>query len=302
MQAINASQLVTVTVTFHPDLEVLRTQLLALPGESLKMIVDNASGTEAREALRALSNAMPSTRLVENAENVGLGAALNQGVALARQMRPDAQRCLLLDQDSEPQPGSVDALLAGMESLHRRGVKVGCVGPLLIDATTGLPHGFHQATRWRWHRTYPPAGSTAPVPCVNLNGSGTLVPIDLFLGAGGLDESLFIDHVDTEWSFRLLAQGYTLWGIPSAVFVHRMGRDSLRYWLFGWRVWPQRSPQRHYYLFRNAVWLMKRPYVARVWKFWAVIKLALTLAVHAICDPQRLAQLRAMARGLSDGL
>lgn len=299
---INLSELVTVTVTYHPSHDMLRTQLLALPAESLKLIVDNASAPETRKELRALRDIVPNMHLVENASNVGLAAALNQGATLARELRPHAKWCLLLDQDSEPQPGSIPALLAAMENLLRRGIKVGCVGPLLIDANTGLSHGFHQATHWRWRRVYPPAGSAEPVPCTNLNGSGTLMPMEVFAIAGGLDESLFIDHVDTEWSFHLLAQGYTLWGIPNAVFTHRMGQDSLRYWLFGWRVWPKRSPQRHYYLFRNAIWLMKRPYVLRLWKCWAIVKLSLTLAVHAIFDSQRMAQLGAIRRGVADGM
>jgi rhamnosyltransferase len=298
---IDLSELATVTVTYNPNHNMLRTQLLALPANSLKIIVDNASPPETRKEFRILRDIVPNMHLVENADNVGLAVALNQGVNLARALRPHATWCLLLDQDSEPQPGSIPALLAAMENLLRRGIKVGSIGPLLVDADIGLSHGFHQATHWRWRRVYPPAGSAEPVPCTNLNGSGTLMPMELFAIAGGLDESFFIDHIDTEWSFRLLAHGYTLWGIPQALFRHRMGQRSLRYWLFGWRLWPHRSPLRHYYLFRNALWLMKRSYVPFVWKFWASVKLTLTLVVHMLFDPERRAQLLAMIQGLRDG-
>jgi rhamnosyltransferase len=81
-----------------------------------------------------------------------------------------------------------------------------------------------------------------------------------------------------------------------------MGERSLRFWLFGWRLWPARSANRHFYLFRNAVWLMRRDEVPRVWKFWAVIKLALTSLVHGVFDPDRRAQLAAMARGVREGM
>jgi len=298
---MNAAELITVTVTYHPDPDILGSQLRALPDASLKMIVDNASGAKAGAALRRLSHDIANTHLIRNIDNIGLAAALNQGAALAKQMRPDAKWCLLLDQDSEPQPGSIAELIAGMTHLLQNGVRPACVGPLLIDATTGLSHGFHQASKWRWRRLYPTAGATSAVKCSNLNGSGTLVPIDLFL-AESLDESLFIDHVDTEWSFRLLGQGYSLWGIPRAVFIHRMGEGSLRFWFLGWRIWPARSPKRHYYLFRNALWLMRLPHVPNVWKIWAVIKLALTCTAHGLLDRNRAEQLHAMARGLKAGL
>lgn len=295
------ADLVTVTVTFHPDFLLLQSQLQALPRDCLKLLVDNASSADAQRALYALCATVPNVHVVVNEANIGLAAALNQGVAFARHMRSSAYFCLLLDQDSEPEPNSLAALVAGFKDLQAQGESVACVGPLLIDATTNLSHGFHQATHWRWRRLYPSARAK-PVRCTNLNGSGTLVSIDLFLRLGGLDESLFIDHVDTEWSFRVLARGYTLWGIPNAIFKHRMGQGSLRYWWFGWRVWPSRSPFRHRYLFRNALKLICRPYVPKVWKFWAVIKLALTFAIHALFDSHRIIQIQAMFQGMRDGL
>jgi len=298
---IHSAELATVTVTYHPDPHILRTQLCALPDNSFKVLIDNASSEEAIREMQALAAAIPNIHLVTNSTNIGLAAALNQGVRLVKQLHPTAKWCLLLDQDSEPDENSVNALLAGMEQLMQQGKKVGSVGPKLIDITTELSHGFHQPTRWLWRRIHPSEGATKPVPCSNLNGSGTLVSLQLFEEMSGLDESLFIDHVDTEWAFRLLAHGYTLWGIPQAVFRHRMGQNSLRYWLFGWHVWPHRSSLRHYYLFRNALWLMKRPYVPFVWKFWASIKLALTLTVHTLFDTDRRTQLQAMMRGMREG-
>jgi rhamnosyltransferase len=298
---MSIADLATITVTYHPDLHILHAQLCALPESSFKLLIDNASGEEAIRAMHVMAAAIPNTYLVTNSTNIGLAAALNQGIRLAKQLRPPVKWCLLLDQDSEPDENSVNALLTGMQQLMQQGEKVGCVGPKLIDITTGLSHGFHQPTRWLWRRIHPSEDSTHPVPCSNLNGSGTLVSMRLFEEMGELDEALFIDHVDTEWAFRLLTHGYTLWGIPHAVFRHRMGQRSLRYWLFGWRLWPHRSPLRHYYLFRNALWLMKRPYVPFVWKFWASVKLALTLAVHMLFDTERRAQLMAMIQGLRDG-
>lgn len=296
------ADLATITVTYHPDPHILRIQLCALPETSLKLLIDNASDEDAIRAMQVMAATIPNTHLIPNPINKGLAAALNQGINLAKQLRPTVQWCLLLDQDSEPEVNSIDALFSGMERLMERGENVGCVGPKLIDSSTELSHGFHQQTHWLWHRVHPDEGTLHPVPCSNLNGSGTLVALRLFEEMGGLDESLFIDHVDTEWAFRLLAHGYTLWGIPQAVFRHRMGQSSLRYWLLGWRLWPQRSPFRHYYLYRNAVWLMRRRYVPIIWKFWAVIKLTVTLLVHGVFDPERYTQLRCMLKGLHDGV
>lgn len=294
------AELVAVTVTYHPEIEVLRRQLMMLPDSCIKIVVDNASSEQVRQSLRRLREEINNLHVLENSVNTGLAAALNQGAEYGCKLNPQACWCLLLDQDSEPQSGSLEALFESFAMLEERGERVGCVGPLLVDTKTGLNHGFHQASKWHWRREYPAVGSE-PVLCTNLNGSGTLVPVELLMGLGGLDESLFIDHVDTDWSFRVLASGYSLWGVPNAIFHHRMGDDSLRYWLLGWRIWPSRSPLRHRYLFRNALWLMRRPYVLPVWKFWAGVKLILTGIVHGVFDHRRAAQVKAMWQGLREG-
>lgn len=298
----DAGVLATVTVTFNPDMPLLAAQLRALPKASLKILVDNASEPSVVTKIETLVAETANAHLLRNPHNLGLAAATNRGIRALSGLSPGKRFALLLDQDSEPHPGSIETLVTAFIKLDREGPKVGCVGPLLVDPATMLAHGFHQCTRWRWKRIYPATGSTAPVSCANLNGSGTLVPVELFLRLGGLDESLFIDHVDTEWAFRVMASGRTLWGVPEAVFSHRMGDASKRLWLFGWHVWPLRSPRRHYFLFRNAVVLMRRSYVPCVWKIWAVAKLVLTSMITAIAGPDRSAQLSHMWRGVREGM
>lgn len=299
---MTADDLLAVTVSFHPEQSVLLTQLETLPAGCLKVVVDNGSNEIELAFLRQLGERIPNIVFVENGTNVGLAAAINQGVRQGLAVRDGLHWCLLLDQDSEPENGAVELLLDGIRELQREGGQVGCVGPSLVDVQTGLSHGFHQATRFRWRRAYPTPGRRARIRCTTLNGSGTLMPISLFNDLGGLDERLFIDHIDTEWSFRVHAARGTLWGLPQAVFHHRMGERSLRYWLLGWRVMPYRSPLRHRYLFRNTLWLLRRAYVPAVWKLWAVAKLGLTMGAYLAFSPERWQQVAGMVSGLRAGL
>jgi len=294
--------LACVVVTYHPDMQILERQLKNLPVSAAVVLIDNASVSNLVEAIYDLIAGRKRTHLIVNDENLGLAAAINQGVRYIKVNWPETSFVLLLDQDSEPLPGSIELLVQKIIDLKNTTPPVGCVGPNLLDPATGLSHGFHQSTRWRWIRSYPEKNSTQPIPCENLNGSGTLVSLEQFFKFGGLDETLFIDHVDTEWSFRVISAGYILLGIPASHFIHRMGENSLRIWLLGWKIWPMRSPQRHYYLFRNVAILMRRDYVPCVWKVWAIIKLILTAVVHAIIDKQRISQLSNMWKGLRDGV
>lgn len=299
---VDAQTLATVTVTFNPDVALLEAQLRALPAACLKFVVDNASRPELASQVEVAAGRFENVHLLRNDSNLGLAAAVNHGVKAVSELPMPPRFVLLLDQDSEPLVGSIEALINAFQGLEAEGHNVGCVGPLLRDPGTGLTHGFHQCTRWRWKRVYPPIGSAIPVACANLNGSGTLVPVSLFQRLHGLEEPLFIDHVDTEWAFRVLASGYTLWGVPDAVFNHRMGQSSFRFWCFGWRLWPVRSPQRHYFLYRNAIALMRRDYVPSMWKIWATVKLFLTLLVALITGPSRWQQCRRVVAAIWSGL
>jgi rhamnosyltransferase len=293
------SRICCVTITYHPDLEILRRQMDSIPRACKRVVIDNASDAALFSRLGEMLRGY-GAELVRNAENVGLATAQNQGAEKATDTFPDIEYLLFLDQDTEPHPGAVDALLEGyLEAAAVSGP--GAAGPRLVDLETGLHHGFHVIRGMRWIRLYPPPEQRQAIDCANLNSSGTLVPIAVWRESGGVDGSLFIDHVDTDWAFRMRHLGYGLYGIPSATFGHRMGEASRRIWLFGWHVWPLRSPQRHYYLFRNAVRLMQRDYVPSVWKLWATLKLAVTLLVTMCIDRRPLEQLRQMARGLTDG-
>lgn len=300
--AANLDRLACIIITYHPDLTTLTRQIAQIPPPCALVIVDNASSPPVLHGIEAITHERERFAIICNPTNNGLAKAINQGVRNAAARWPDVDFALLLDQDSIPQRGSIEWLLEQEVRFAQTSPPTACVGPSLFDPVTNLTHGFHRNDHWRWKRVYPDIRTGPPVQCDSLNGSGTLVRISVFRQLGGMDESLFIDHVDTEWSFRVLAAGYQLYGIPRAVFEHHMGDASRRIWLFGWRVWPMRPPHRHYYLYRNAVFLMRRNYVPGVWKTWAAIKLLFTAAVHLLIDPQRWAQLRNMFRGVRDGI
>jgi rhamnosyltransferase len=294
---VDLALLAVVTVSYNPDPEILARQLAQLPATALKVIVDNGSRSELRSSVKRAAEECGAI-VVHNVTNRGLPAALNQGVHYAQEVRPGCRFLLLLDQDTEPGRTGVEHLLASYGRIATLAGKPCCVGPRLVDVGTGLDHGFHQIRGWRWSRNFPLPGSTKPIPVANLNGSGTLMPVDLFNELAGLEEDFFIDHVDTEWSFRVLAAGYGLYGVPNVAFSHRMGARSLRFWWFGWRIWPDRPPLRHYYLFRNAVRLMRRNYVPRIWKVWAIAKLSITFVICVLFDRRRIEQTRNMIRGI----
>lgn len=293
------STVASVTITYCPAPALLYSQLIALPTELRKVLVDNGSPEEVWTTLVPLLAGIKNLDILRLGENLGLAAGANAGAQyIAR--TGGARFLLILDQDSVPISDAVQRMVEAFLSLEDVGVPVGAVGPALLDPATGHHHGFHEIRGLWWRRVHPKGD--APIRCDGLNGSGTLTDFALFERLGGLDAALFIDHVDTEWSFRLASNGWLMFGIPDAEFEHRMGDSSMRVWFGRWTVWPIRSPLRHRYLFRNALCLWFRPYVPRIWKIWMVPKLLITALVYSVVGPSRWLQLKAMARGVADGL
>ncbi|WP_165971234.1 glycosyltransferase [Luteimonas terrae] len=289
----------SLTATYYPNSEILRRQLCAIPDGWIRLIVDDGTSDMAWRDIARMLRAFDRVEVIRLPRNIGLAAAQNAGLRQLKK-REDVGCVLLLDQDTEPREHAVELLVSAYRELADAFPNVGAVGPALIDPATDVHHGFHVVRRGVWKRISPLSGP--PVPCATLNGSGTLMALDTAISLGGMDETLFIDMVDAEWSFRMSANGFGLYGVPGSQFLHRMGVETSRIWLFGWRVWPRRSPIRNRYVFRNSIKLMRRNYVPAVWKVWAVIKLSLSFVVALMTDPDRWKQLASMAAGVVDGL
>ena len=67
-----------------------------------------------------------------------------------------------------------------------------------------------------------------------------------------MDEPLFIDWVDLEWCWRARKLGYQIIGNADVEIRHQLGDGSIN---VGFRKISVRTPIRHYYITRNAVYL-----------------------------------------------
>ena len=294
------SDVVAIIVTFNPSIEALEEQLKCIEPDCAAIIVDSGSAAELVAALRQLFTAYGAVELLELDRNYGIAYAQNRGVELGQTQFPNAPYRLFLDQDSLPSSTMVATLRANLDTLAAHGQAA--IGPNLQDSISGSLTGFHQMNRWRWLRLQLPVGSGAVVEVAGLNSSGLFVHKNTLLTVGAFDESLFIDHVDTEWSFKARFAGVKLFGVADAVMRHAMGENTINYWFFGPREMPYREPNRHYYLFRNSILLQRRRYVPVVWKLWNVFKLILTCGFFCTCTRERSAQFKQMLRGFRDGL
>ena len=290
-----------IIVTFNPD-PVQFSQVLdaSLSQGHAVIVVDNGSSPQFVDYLQGQAAHVDELHVLSLGTNQGIASAINLGIAEAKTLH--AQFVLLLDHDSVPSAGLMDMLLLAAKKKQRSGRPIAAIGAKLVDPRSGQEVGFYRMRNGYWSKIRCDTQSEGLIDCDYLNSSGSFIPISSFAAIGPFNERLFIDHVDTEWYMRAKSLGYECYGLCEGTLAHHMGDAVIRYWLFGWRYMPRRSPQRHYYIVRNSLWLYRYAYVPLAWKLNNFVKVIFTLIYFSICDTQRREQLTSILKGFLDGI
>lgn len=293
MRTPHDPRIVAVTVTYNPYLPALEDLLKALSPQVVEIIViDNGSSN--KPAIMTTGARFANCRCFWLGSNTGIANAFNRGIIEARELA--ASHIALFDQDSLPEPEMIDKLYAATTELSRRGIKVAGVGARFVDDRMGNPPPFIRIRNLRLYRHVCRQGSIVPVDY--LISSGCLISEHALCAVGMMDADLFIDYVDIEWGLRAKEKGYKSFGVCDATMKHALGSEPLA--LLGYKL-PVRSPLRHYYMFRNAVWLYRQSWVPLMWKLVDGYRLMARYVVYSLFAKPRVQHMKMMSRGVWNG-
>lgn len=279
-----------VVVFYRPDAAcVSRANRYADAG--LCVVVDNTEQT------RSAAQIGLDKRIVYivNGANRGIATGINQGVEVL--LRAGCSCALIFDQDSEPSSQLLDELPRLLDEERRQRGRVALIGPAYEDARLGGVAPFVRFGYLKLKRV-PPVG-TQPIEIDFLISSGSCINLASWQEIGPMDDALFIDFVDLEWCARAHSKGYAVLGAPGLRLAHELGGEPVR--VLG-RQYPSHSPLRHYYLFRNAVALIKRSYIPWTWKSTELVKFPFRLVIYGLFLQPRLSHLRMALVGIWHGL
>ena len=299
-QEHSLSTVAAVVVTYYPNFERLRTLLTNIEAQVGQIfIIDNGSGNS-RE-IQAISASVKHTQVILCHKNLGLGHAHNLGIRESRIGGMSA--VLLLDQDSIPESHMVEELLSELNKLNQTNREIAAVGARYVGTSTGHPSFFVQFRLFRFRKVFCyETKNMRAIPTDMLISSGTLIPISAIDTIGEMDETLFIDHTDTDWFLRAKSRGWDSYGICSACMEHRLGEENLRVWWGRWRYLPIHRPFRYYYIYRNSVLLYQRKYSDLHWKQADLVRLIMMALIFVMLSARRFEILRMISRGIVDGL
>lgn len=224
-QPVGSSQApeVSIVIPVYNQLSYTRACLSALaehpPAVPFEVVVvDDGSSDGTQEELTS----WPGVRYHRRAANGGFIAACNDGAELAR-----GSRLLFLNNDTIPQPGWLDELVAAHEG------KVGIVGAALVfpDGTLQEAGGvvFSDGTGWNYGRYEAPGDPRFSYRRSTdyVSGAALLISSDLFNQLGGFSTRYAPAYYeDTDLAFGARDAGYDVVVAPQARVMHDEGTTS----------------------------------------------------------------------------
>ena len=176
------------------------------------VLVDNGSSDDSVELAR---RELPEVKVLELGENLGFGPALNRAVAAH-----PADAVILINNDAEPEPRFVEALLdglgTGVDSVA--GVLLQERAPELIDSAGVVA----DATLMGFDHLHgePAAVAAGAADPLGPTGGAALYRREAFERVGGFDERIFLYYEDLDLSLRLAAVGGRCRLAPEARALH----------------------------------------------------------------------------------
>ncbi|GJB81353.1 MULTISPECIES: glycosyltransferase family 2 protein [Pseudomonas] len=278
----NVSILVT---TYNPCLVDLVGNIKSYLHQAKHIVlVDNSDDVARQHEVSALAVVYPNVVIKSLSRNLGIAAAQNIGLQEAKAL--GSEFVIEMDQDSKLPPDYVSKLMRRFSEITEKGIKVGGVGPLAVRK--GSDEVYDGFTR-----------SGGAIEVEYTLSSGFLMRFDAIDVVGPKNEDLFIDFVDWEWCWRSRERGYRIFIDTTLEISHMLGDGHKK--ILGQSI-GMPSPIRHYYQFRNFIYLLGKSFVPVKWKLkYSAIMLAKLCLIPLVFD-RKMKRLSYATTGIKDAI
>ncbi|MGH8208375.1 MAG: glycosyltransferase family 2 protein [Steroidobacteraceae bacterium] len=287
--AIERSDICAVVVTYFPKVGCADNLAALAPQVGKLVIVDNGSSTESLAPVEAAAQSLGAS-IIRLGNNLGIATALNTGLGFAREH--GFRWFATLDQDSQPTPRMIEAMVRAFES-YPRPETLAIVTPCHVDRRLGF------TVRKRGSEA---AGEGWRIISSTMS-SGNLLHVGIATAVGGFDDSLFIDYVDHELCLRLRRHGYRILEATRATLLHSLGSMERRRFIFKRVTITNHPVLRRYYISRNRLIVWRRYWRQEpVWVIRDIRHFVSETVCVVLYEKQVRAKFQMIMRGLRDGL
>src|SRR6267154_990094 len=278
----------SVIVTYNPDAGLSSRILHFRDQVGGLVVVDNNSGSAERGALRQLSSEH-GVHLIFNNENLGIGAALNQGVCWAAEQ--GYAWVLTLDQDTVVANDMVSTLAAVYEEFPEK-ENLAIIGSNFRDSNGGnLFISVDRGDQRSWQAVK------------TVITSGSLVSLAAYSALGPFREEFFMDCVDLEYCLRARSHGFRIVMTRKPVMDHALGASTMHTLPWKRTGTSNHLPVRRYYMTRNHIVLV-REYLRKepVWAISTLYSRLKSTILICLFEKNKFRKLGFTAMGIFDGI
>ena len=284
----NNVKIIVLIVTYNPNIKAFKETLRCVVNTAEKvLIIDNASKNLSE--INDLTSQFKNISIIKNEKNLGISKPYNTAISFARENNYDA--LLLLDQDS--------ILCDNFVSEYRKHFsdQYVCLAPLIA----------HRSKEYmEFVGDYFAEQKGAP-PCevASTINSGTLINLKNLPSQIHIDESLFIDWIDTDFFLQVQKSGLKTLRINTATLLADIG-DFKKHKMLN-RVWfsSNYSPQRLLFQAKDTAYFFKKYYKEKNPFFKTHEYVTITLwrwLMMAIFEKKRLRKITSLIKGLAAGI
>lgn len=234
-------------------------------------VVDQGSGADCLEGLRAAARDDDAVTLVELGRNLGVAGGRNHGMSLG-----SAELIVALDNDAVFE--HVRTVAAAADRFIADG-SLAALGFRIMHGRTGRD----DEGSWAYPRQLK-ARRDEPFYATRFCGAAHMIRRAALAATQGYDDALFFYWEELDLSYQLIQAGYRIGYEPSARALHFTGAEQRTHW----------EGDRFYYLVRNALYLE--------WKYFRSPRRLSTLAAGYQLKGLRNGVLRQSVRAVVDGL
>lgn len=269
-------KIIGVVVAYHPDQELFNNIESYVGFVNELLIVDN---TEGGSEAKLLEQKFHNVKYIGLGCNFGIAKALN--VAAEYAINNGADWLLTMDQDSKFINQECGLFL---KIAYKQWTNEGIKSVGIISAT------HNEKNR-----------SDRVVDKTVVMTSGNLVNLRAYQIVNGFDDKLFIDAVDYDFCLRLKERGFKVSEYQGVVLQHKLGVFRKIY-LFNFSLnFFTHSPQRRYYMTRNALYYWGRHFKGnRLFIAREIIDFSRNFLEIILFSQNRVQDIKYVCRGIKD--
>lgn len=280
-------KIIAIIVLYNDNTEEAASNIAMIARQVDKVCLVDNSAEACSERFSAISNAVYMPLYA----NKGIAAA--QNIALRYALEQQADYIFFADPDSMIPDQAVNTLYKTYCRLKERGYNLGGVGSTAYNRETGSPYPLNS-------NLISHISEEQVTEVTFLMNSVSLIPASLFTEVGLMDESLFIDGIDSEWCWRVAHRlGLRFFLDDNLHIMHQLGLGTC---IIAGKERAITPPARFFYQFRNYLWLCRRSYVPRKWLIENGYKYMVKAIYYPLMVAPRWSYVKNICQGIMAGI